>query len=205
MQCHGVGLVAHQQGLPFQPMVADVFVQGFLEAAGAGEEKLRFRQPPAHFPGRAQKDPLPLAHGQVKTPDDPKDRFPGMQAQATSGGIRHGTLSGPEFFRVDPGVDDMQAAGIHGARGAVVAFRHGGSRIPVALEKNLSHKAGHGDHGIGPGKKIFVGFGFFQSRRTRSCISRCFGLRLGNVLLNVFEVLKRLKFHKPMLPQAKAL
>jgi hypothetical protein len=39
----------------------------------------------------------------------------------------------------------------------------------------------------------------------RGCLGSSFGLRLRNLLLNVFEVLQRLEFHGSMLPQATAL
>ncbi len=52
-----------------------------------------------------------------------------------------------------------------------------------------------------PNKQILFGFNSFEFSRARSRFSRCFGLRLGNLLLDVFEILKRLKFHLPILPQ----
>ena len=56
-----------------------------------------------------------------------------------------------------------------------------------------------------PDKEIFFGFDAFEFGRARRRFSRRFGLRLCDLLLNVFEVLKRLKFHAPMLPQAKPI
>ena len=36
---HGVGLVADEQGVSFQTMVADVGLQGFCQGTGAREQK----------------------------------------------------------------------------------------------------------------------------------------------------------------------
>ena len=51
-------------------------------------------------------------------------------------------------------------------------------------------------------KEIFLCFGFAKGCNARSLFSSCLGLRRRNLLLNLFEVLKRLKFHPRMLPQA---
>ncbi len=54
----------------------------------------------------------------------------------------------------------------------------------------------------GAGKKIFICFGFANGSYPRGFLSNCLGLRQCNLLLNQFEILKRLEFHQPMVPQA---
>ena len=52
----------------------------------------------------------------------------------------------------------------------------------------------------GTREQVLIGFRFALGFCARSRLSSRFGLRLGDLLLNVFEILKRLKFHKPMVP-----
>ena len=54
----------------------------------------------------------------------------------------------------------------------------------------------------GTREQVLIGFRFALGFCARSRLSSRFGLCLGDLLLNVFEILKRLKFHKPMVPQA---
>ena len=56
-----------------------------------------------------------------------------------------------------------------------------------------------------PDEEIFFGFNAFKFGHARRRFSRRLGLRLCDLLLNVFEVLKRLKFHALMLPQARQI
>ena len=98
---------------------------------------------------------MPLAHRKIKTSDNAKHRFPRLQAQGAAGGIREAAFPRAESVCLDAGVDHVEAAGIHGTRGALMAFRHRGGGVAVTLEENLRHKAGHGDHGIRAGEKMF--------------------------------------------------
>jgi len=49
-------------------------------------------------------------------------------------------------------------------------------------------------------KQVFIRLCLSNGRRARSFLGNCFGLRRCNLLLNQFEILKRLEFHQPMVP-----
>ena len=80
---------------------------------------------------------------------------------------------------------------------------HGGR--PGAMVASGTGSVGEVLYANGTRKQVLIGFRFALGFCSRSRLGNRFGLRLGDLLLHVFEILKRLKFHKPMLPQAKAL
>jgi hypothetical protein len=55
-----------------------------------------------------------------------------------------------------------------------------------------------------PDEKIFLGFNALKFGRAGRSLCRRLGLCLSDLLLNVFEVLKRLEFHPSILPQEKS-
>jgi hypothetical protein len=60
---------------------------------------------------------------------------------------------------IDPGVDDVDLCGIDSAGGAMVSFGNGGSRIVMALEKDLSDDGGNRDNRVGGGEEMFLADG----------------------------------------------
>jgi hypothetical protein len=113
------------------------------------------REPTHDHLGGLEKNPLPFPDGKFKSADNTEDELVLVQAKFMTGSGGVGGAHGPKDRGIDSGMNDVEFFWENNTRRAMMAFRYGGGRVVVSLEKDLGDKGRDGDDGVRLGKEMF--------------------------------------------------